>query len=241
MAQEENVAVQEDSKKKELKKKLESVIISAALIVVGLLFCVLPSSVIDIIETVILVGVLIYGGVCMLVYCFTPADFRNNAHLFKAAISLCLGLLLIFVRSFFVSVFGLVILVSGVKTALSSRVYKAVGDKKWYMELLIGLLLFVLGTVVIILSNTNVAKKIVLIILGLSLVIQGAINFAFMFYLRAERKHIEQPIAEDDAAKTNVETEVVEEQEEEETSAEEEAERVMKEAAEELKESNEDK
>lgn len=232
MAQEENVVAQ-DSKKKELKKKLESVIISAALIVVGLLFCILPVSVVEIIETVILVGVLIYGGVCMLIYCFTPADFRDNTYLFKAMIALCLGLLLIFVRSFFVSAFGLVILVSGVKTALSSRVYKAVGDKKWYMELLVGILLFALGAVVIVLSNTHVARKIVLILLGLSLIVQGAINFAFMFYLRAERGESEQAL-EQEVVETEEPVEIVKEtddEEVEELSAEEEADRIIKEVS----------
>ena len=235
MAQEENVMVQEDSKKKELKKKLESVIISAAVIIVGLLFCVLPTSVVEIIETIVLVAVLVYGGVCMLVYCFTPADFRNNSYLFKAMISLCLGLLLIFVRSFFVSAFGLVILVSGVKTALSSRVYKAVGDKKWWMELLVGVLLFALGAMVIILSNTHVAKKLVLILLGLSLIIQGVINFAFMFYLRAEKVQVEQSKAEENANETQTQVEETKE-ETDETSAIEDAENAIKEAAEEIEE-----
>lgn len=193
MAQEENVNVTME-KKKQLKKKLESVIISAALVVVGLLFCVLPTNIIEIIETVVLVGVLIYGGVCMLIYCFTPADFRNNVYLFKAMISLCVGLLLMFVRSFFVSAFGLVILVSGVKTAMSSRVYKAVGDKKWYMELIAGLVLSILGALVIVISNLDVIRKLVFILLGATLIVQGAINMAFMFWIRADREEKEETI-----------------------------------------------
>ena len=59
MAQEENANVISEEKKKQLKKKLESIIISAALVVVGLLFCVLPTTVIEIIETVVLIGVLV--------------------------------------------------------------------------------------------------------------------------------------------------------------------------------------
>ena len=193
MAQEENVNVTME-KKKQLKKKLESVIISAALVVVGLLFCVLPTNIIEIIETVVLVGVLVYGGVCMLIYCFTPADFRNNTYLFKAMISLCVGLLLMFVRSFFVSAFGLVILVSGVKTAMSSRVYKAVGDKKWYMELLAGFVLSILGALVIVISNLDVIRKLVFILLGATLIVQGAINMAFMFWIRADREEKEEAV-----------------------------------------------
>ena len=183
----------------ELKKKLESIIISSAIIIVGILFCALPTNVIEIIETIVLVAVLLYGGICMLIYCLTPADFRNNAHLIKAMIALCVGLLLMFVRSFFVSVFGLIILVSGVRTMITSKTYKAVGDKKWWVELIIGLVLSVLGLVVVILSNTNLAKKFVMIMLGLSLIIQGVINFAFMFLIRKEATQIitEEKITED--------------------------------------------
>ena len=124
----------------------------------------------------------------MLIYCFTPADFRNNSHLFKAMIALCLGLLLMFVRSFFVSAFALVILVSGVKTALSARVYKAVGDKKWYMELLAGFALAVLAPLVIVISNLNIVRKVAFVLLGVTLIAQGAINLAFMFWLRADKE-----------------------------------------------------
>ena len=191
MAQEESANVISNEKNKQLKKKLESIIISAVIIVVGLLFCVLSTNVIEIIETVVLVGALIYGGVCMLIYCFTPADFRDNKYLIKTAICLGFGLLLIFIRSFFISAFGLLILVSGAKTALSARVYKAVGDNKWYMELLVGLFIAILGAVVILLSNIDVAKKVVLVILGVSLILHGLINYAFMFWLRAERENIQ--------------------------------------------------
>lgn len=209
MAQEENVNVTME-KKKQLKKKLESVIISAALVVVGLLFCVLPTNIIEIIETVVLVGVLVYGGVCMLIYCFTPADFRNNVYLFKAMISLCVGLLLMFVRSFFVSAFGLVILVSGVKTAMSSRVYKAVGDKKWYMELIAGIVLSILGALVIVISNLDVIRKLVFILLGATLIVQGAINMAFMFWIRADREEKEETI-QTESVETETQESVAEE------------------------------
>ncbi len=207
MAQEESVNMVSEEKKKQLKKKLESIIISAALIVIGLLFCVLPTNIIEIIETIVLIGVLVYGGICMLVYCFTPADFRNNTYLLKAMISLCLGLLLMFVRSFFISAFGLVVLVSGVKTILSARVYKAVGDRKWYMELIAGLVLSVLGAIVIVISNLNVVRKIAFILLGATLIIQGVINMMFMFWLRAENlKEIEQESVETEISENNDET-----------------------------------
>lgn len=176
--------------KSEFKNKYESIIISAVIIVVGILFCALPESVIDGFETFVLFVALLYGTICMIVYCLMPAEVRSVGLVLKSLIAIVLGVLLLFIRSFFILSLGIILIVSGVKIISVARLYKIMHDKKWWIELVWGVFVIALGATISVLCNTSVAKKLVLVLLGVSLILQGLFNFAEMFLIRKETKEL---------------------------------------------------
>lgn len=176
------------------RKRIELIVVSALYIVLGILFCVLPTQMLDILETVISIGCLVYGGFFLFVYCFTPDIFRDYGTLIKAVVAIIFGLLVIFVRSFFVMAVGVVIILTGVKNILSAKAFKLASDKKWWTDLVSGIALIVIGVTLIVLCNTKLATNAVMIYMGLSLIVNGLINFAFMFLIHKKVKDVKETI-----------------------------------------------
>lgn len=183
------------------RKRIELIVVSALYIVLGILFCVLPNQMLEILETIICIGCMVYGIFFMFVYVVTPDVFKDYGTILKAIISIAFGLLLIFVKSFFVMAVGVVIILSGVKDIFSSKAYKLLGDKKWWTDLVAGIVYIAAGVTLIVLCNTNVATKAVMIYMGLSLIVNGLVNYAFMFLIHRRVKQVKEVIQETE--KTN--------------------------------------
>lgn len=183
------------------RKRIELIVVSALYIVLGILFCVLPNQMLEILETIICIGCMVYGIFFMFVYVVTPDVFKDYGTILKAIIAIAFGLLLIFVKSFFVMAVGVVIILSGVKDIFSSKAYKLLGDKKWWTDLVAGIVYIAAGVTLIVLCNTNVATKAVMIYMGLSLIVNGLVNYAFMFLIHRRVKQVKEVIQE--AEKTN--------------------------------------
>jgi len=77
-------------------------ILSSIYFVLGMLFCILPNIMMDTFETFFCVFFLTYGGIIMIAYCISAAVFKNIKLMLSAIISIFLGVLLLFVRSFFI-------------------------------------------------------------------------------------------------------------------------------------------
>ena len=183
------------------RKRIELIVVSALYIVLGILFCVLPNQMLEILETIICIGCMVYGIFFMFVYVVTPDVFKDYGTILKAIIAIAFGLLLIFVKSFFVMAVGVVIILSGVKDIFSSKAYKLLGDKKWWTDLVAGIVYIAAGVTLIVLCNTNVATKAVMIYMGLSLIVNGLVNYAFMFLIHRRVKQVKEVIQETE--KTN--------------------------------------
>ncbi len=183
------------------RKRIELIVVSAIYIVLGILFCVLPNQMLEILETIVCVGCMAYGALCMFIYIVTPDIFRDYTTILKAIIAIAFGLLLIFVKSFFVMAIGVVIVLTGVKNIFSAKAYKLLGDKKWWTDLVAGIVYIAAGITLIVLCNTNVATKAVMIYMGLSLIVNGLVNYAFMFLIHKRVKQAKEVIEE--AEKTN--------------------------------------
>ena len=183
------------------RKRIELIVVSALYIVLGILFCVLPNQMLEILETIICIGCMVYGVFFMFVYVVTPDVFKDYGTILKAIIAIAFGLLLIFVKSFFVMAVGVVIILSGVKDIFSSKAYKLLGDKKWWTDLVAGIVYIAAGVTLIVLCNTNVATKAVMIYMGLSLIVNGLVNYAFMFLIHRRVKQVKEVIQETE--KTN--------------------------------------
>lgn len=174
--------------KKLEKEQIKPVLIYSVFIILGLLFCLLPGRMMNTIETLVCVGLLIYGLINIFAYCLVSSDIRDPMKLLIGAITTAIALLLIFVNAIFIIAIGLVIVCSGVNYILSAIKDKKLKNKKWWIGLIVGILIAALGVTVVVLCNTKIARQIVMIIFGSALIVDGIIKLIFMFALKKEIK-----------------------------------------------------
>ena len=84
------------------KKQWVVLIASVCAFIFGVLFCVLSQSGIDIVKTILSIAVLGYGIFYLISYCILSMDGRDSLSLLHAIGGVAVGVLLIFVPSFFV-------------------------------------------------------------------------------------------------------------------------------------------
>lgn len=198
----------------ELKKEqIRTIVFASVCVVLGLLFCIIPLQTLSVIETIICFVLLIYGVICILAYCLANTDLKDAWLLIRGCISTALGLLLIFIGALFVILLGVFVVLIGAIYIKSSIDDKKKNDSTWWIGLVIGIVLAVLGAVVAILCNTNLAKNIVMVIFGVTLVLTGLVRIVYLFLLHKELHSIipskQEESDESEKEKTEV-SEVVE-------------------------------
>lgn len=170
------------------KEQIKPVLIYSVFIVLGLLFCLLPGRMMNTIETLVCVGLLVYGLINIFAYCLVSSDIRDPMKLVKGTIATAVALLLVFINALFIISIGLVIVISGVNYIMVAVKDKRVGDKKWWIGLIVGIIITLLGVAVVVLCNTKIARQIVMIIFGGALIVDGAVRLVFMFASKKEIK-----------------------------------------------------
>lgn len=211
------------------KKDLRNFILSIAMIVFGILFCVLSKSMLNLVETVLCFASLIYGAFYLISYCLISSDTKEIQTLFQAMVAIVIGFMLMFIRSFFVMAVGILIALTGVSRIVISVKKKKFGEKDWWHELVVGIVLFALGTVLAILCNTNVASIVVMIYLGVLLILVGGLNIYVVYAknkipvtkgLLADQMKTKEPEVESEKVVEQTKTEEVEVQEQQEETVE---------------------
>lgn len=160
---------------------LISIIISAVMIIFGILFCALPQEFLSIIETILAILLVGYGLICLLIYCFTSSQFRDTSHLISSIVTIILGFLVSVIPTFFIFGIGLVILINGIGRVMTAVQLKNLDIKNWWSELVVGVVIICVGLVIMILCNTNLARNVMMIIFGISLIVNGTLNLIMQF------------------------------------------------------------
>lgn len=168
------------------REKVRLIAMSCLFIIFGILFCVIPNKSLSVIETISAVCLIVFGLISLFSYCFTPILFRDSSTLVKSIVAIMLGLLISFIPTFFVFVVGLIVAFNGLERFGYALDVKEVGDKKWWIDFIAGLIIFALGVTAVILCNTSVASNIVMIYFGISLILDGLINIILIFALHRE-------------------------------------------------------
>ena len=166
------------------KSQIKAICLSSVCLVLGVLFCVLPTKMLDTIETLLSVALIIYGLINILIYCLANSELRESIRMLKGALATGFALLIIFVNSIFIICLGLFIVLSGVVYITSAVKDKKQGDKKWWTGLIFGIVITLLGVTVVILCNTKIAESIVMIIFGLALIADGVLRLIYVFAAR---------------------------------------------------------
>ncbi len=185
------------------KEKTKTIIVSALLILFGILFCLLPQKFVNAIETALSVFLIIYGLFLIISYCVQPLIYRNSTTIVEGIAIICIGVLLALIPSLFVLGIGIAILISGLKTFGYAFDVKEIGDKHWWVDLVSGAFVFALGITIVVLCNTKTATNILMIMLGLSLAVKVVINLILVFALHREFKKVKKFIKESDEGFTD--------------------------------------
>lgn len=170
------------------KEQIKSLIISSVLVCLGILFVVLKSGMLGVIETIVCFALLGFGVIEIMIYCFLNTENRDYSKLIIGAVATVLALLLIFVGVLFVIILGVVVAISG-----ALYIKRAIQDKKadvkdWWGSLIIGIIVFALGLSVAILYNLKSLKDLIMILFGITLIFEGISGFVFTFVLHKELK-----------------------------------------------------
>ena len=186
-------------------KKIRLIIWNAVLVILGLLFCFLPETALSVLETIVAVCLIVYGVFCLFAYLFTPMIVRDSSFLVSSILYILAGVLLMSVESLFKIGIGVFIVIQGVAELGYGEDLKLYGDKKFWVDALLGFLFLVLGIVVIILSNTSVATTIVSLIIGISLIIYACGNLYLILVLHRTFEKLKRRVerADNDEDDTN--------------------------------------
>lgn len=170
------------------KKNLKETAIMLVYMIIGVLFLAMPVKIFNFVEMALCVILLIVGVVCIVVYSLMSVEDKEFKTLLYGIILLSLGLCVIFVPRSFGIILSLIIGYGGVSLILSGIKLKKKSDKSWISEFVIGIIVSVLSVLTLILSGTNVAKKIISIFFGIILLINGIYSLIQMIVLKKKQK-----------------------------------------------------
>ena len=175
-------------------KKIRLIVWNCVLLILGLLFCFLPETALSVLETVVSSCLIVYGVFCLVAYLFTPILIRDSSFLVSSILFILTGVLLNAVNSLFIVGMGIFIVVQGVVELGYGADLKLYGDKKYWIDALLGLIFLILGVAIIILCNTHVAVTIVSLILGIALIVYACGNLYLILALHRTFERVKKQV-----------------------------------------------
>ncbi|MBQ8451853.1 MAG: DUF308 domain-containing protein [Clostridia bacterium] len=177
-------------------EKIKVSVLSLIMIVVGVLFCVLPEKSLSVLEKIASIALIVYGLICVLEFIFTPLILKDSTVLLTGLLSIAVGSLITFVSTIFIFVIGIAVAFNGAERIAYSTDLKTAGDKKWWIDFLLGFLMFALGVATMILCNTNIAHNSMMIYFGISIIVDGLTNLILVCVLGRKLRRVKKFINE---------------------------------------------
>lgn len=171
-------------------EKFKIPFLSAVLVAFGITFCVSPIDSFGTIEVVCAVLLNLVGIVFVIAFCFAPDFARSAGQLFVGAVSIAIGIIIAFVPS--TLVLGACVLggVLGTHRILLAVDTKTLGDKKYYIDLIFGLIIYVLSMVLLVLNMTALPENIVIIAMGACMIAFGVMLCLVTFALKRNNANL---------------------------------------------------
>lgn len=175
-----------------IKNKLfQQTVIAVLCFIVGLLFCVIPLQALSFIRTVALVCFLGVGFFATIVYCVAPNGLHDMKWLIIGIVCIVVGLLFVYIELIFIIALSLYMIFGGVQNIWSGiKEYKETKNKKLFFEIVFGILIALTGIACLVLFNTSVAQKIVMIIYGVLFIVKAIFDLTLIYALKTEVKSI---------------------------------------------------
>lgn len=191
------------------KENLKNSILSLVYLVFGLMFCILPVKMFNFVESALCFMLLIVGIVGILIYSVMAAEDKEVKMLLYGVIGLVLSICMFLFPRLFGIILSVIIGLGGVSMILSAIRLKKTKNPQWISDLVIGIIVTTLAIVTIVLSGTNVAKKLIAIFFGIMCLINGIYNLVNLIILakkESKQSKIEQQKTEEKVEETISET-----------------------------------
>ena len=148
----------------------------------------MPQKFLGVLEVVVASFLILFGLINLFGYCFSPKFLKDPFMLFESVVLIVAGFLIDIVSNMFILVLGLIILIFGIKRIFSAVGLQKLGKSDWWIDLIFGIVVSVLGLLIAILCNTNIVQSAIIILLGASLILSGIISLVIAFALHRQEK-----------------------------------------------------
>lgn len=167
-----------------------TLILTIVYFVTGLMFCILPSFMMETLEVIVCAALLIYGTIILFANSISSVVSENRKLLFSAIIAMIVGIFLLFVRSFFILVLAIYVLGLAIfKTVVLIKI-KNIKNMNWYIWLSVAIVHFSISVLSIIFFALNKFLIESMILIGISLILD-ALGSVFIFVKNQKNEQIQ--------------------------------------------------
>lgn len=166
-------------------------ILSLIYLVFGILCCIIPIQLIEFLEPLICIILLAYSGIVIFASVFSSEVLKNKFLLITMIISLVFGVLILWVKSFFVLLLAFYLLYLAINKIL---ILNKQQNKKNFLlvsQLILSIfeiLVFIIVCIFLILNNF---KNISIILIGIVFIFEFMLNLFILLYLQKYSRQLE--------------------------------------------------
>ena len=176
--------------KKLAQNRIVSYVIASVCIALGVCFCVVSETMLSFFETAICFALIIYGAFNLVVYCLVDSDSKQRSAVLKGIIAIFVGLLIIFVRAFFMIAIGIIIGGLAVLRIIRAVKMKELKMKNWIYLLVVSVVLLAANITLIVLSICAISKITLMIIVGAILCVQGTYDLTMLIVEDKKKENV---------------------------------------------------
>ena len=171
-------------------EKLKLSVLSLVYLVLAVLFCVMPTKMYNVSESVLCFVLFAAGIICVGVYALMSVEDKNFKTLVIGLIMLALAVCMLAFPVSFGIILSVIIGFSGVSMIVSSIKLKKKGEQPWITDFVIGVVVTLLSVVTIVLSSigSSVGKNILSIFFGIIFLINGIYSLICFIKLMKNKK-----------------------------------------------------
>lgn len=146
-----------------------SSILAITLFCIGILFCIMPSKMKEVLESLLCFVLLAYGGIVLFASCFSTAVFQEKKIFISMIVAVFVGLLLLFVRSILVLFLAAVLVMFAL---IKIFAIKHLENKNlvWWIWFCLSLSYFVISAIVLVFFVINKFYIVSMILLGIGFI-----------------------------------------------------------------------
>ena len=159
-------------------------------LVFAILFCVMPTKMFNMAESVLCFVMFVAGFICVGVYALMSAEDKNFRTLIIGLLMLALAVCMLAFPVSFGIILSVVIAFSGVSMIISGVKQKKKGEQVWITDFVIGIVVSALSVLTTVLSSigSGVGKNILSIFFGIIFLINGVYNLVCLIKVIKTKK-----------------------------------------------------